>query len=167
MKQGQAADKFPTCKQYSRRSDTYSYSTPWPKLLLGFCPTSRWCSLHSKAHHNVTKQHERSLPGDATARRRLPSNVPRCCKSPQKRRHHQACKDGNDPPPSWIPRKDAKRGAIHCESGNLQTKLSRRCDGVAYLWLGYPGRSSGSGQPDSPPQSLELPYDPCVNGTQK
>ena len=110
LAQGQAADKLSTCKQHSRQKDTFSYSTTWPELLLGFCPTSRWCSLHSKAHHNVTKQHERSLPGDATARGRLPSNVPYCCKAAQKRRHYQACSDRNDSPPSWIPRKDAKRG---------------------------------------------------------
>ena len=44
------------------------------------------------------------------------------------------------------------------------TKLAQHCAGVAYLWLGYPGRSSGSGQPDSPPQSPELPYDRWARG---
>jgi hypothetical protein len=48
--------------------------------------------------------------------------------------------------------------------GNLQTKLARRCAGVAYLWLGYPGRGSGSGQPDSPPQSPEPPCDRWARG---
>ena len=167
LAQGQAADKLSTCKQHSRQKDTFSYSTTWPELLLGFCPTSRWCSLHSKAHHNVTKQHERSLPGDATARGRLPSNVPHCCKAAQKRRHYQACSDRNDSPPSWIPRKDAKRGAIHSESGNLQTKLSRCCGGAAHLCTGYAHRGSGWGQPNSPPESPELPCDRWARGATK
>ena len=145
----------------------FLYSTTWPELLLGFCPTSRWCSLHSKAHHNVTKQHERSLPGNATARGRLPSNVPHCCKAAQKRRHYQACTDRNDSPPSWIPRKDAKRGAIHCESGNLQTKLSRRCGGASCLSRRPSDRSSRWAQPNSPPQSPELPCDRWAVGTRK
>ena len=167
MAQGQAADKLSTCKQHSRQKDTFLYSTTWPELLLGFCPTNRWCSLHSKAHHNVTKQHERSLPGNATARGRLPSNVPHCCKAAQKRRHHQACTDRNDSPPSWIPRKDAKHGAIHCESGNLQTKLSRCCGGAAYLCTGYAHWSSGWAPPNSPPQSPELPCDRWARGATK
>ena len=100
LRQGQAADKCPTCKQHSRQKDTFLCSTTWPELLLGFCPTSRWCSLHSKAHHSVTKQHERSSPGDATARGRLTPRAPHHCDAPQKRRHHQACTDRNDSPPS-------------------------------------------------------------------
>ena len=100
LRQGQAADKCPTCKQHSRQKDTFLCSTTWPELLLGFCPTSRWCSLHSKAHHSVTKQHERSSPGDATARGRLTPRAPHHRDVPQKRRHHQACTDRNDSPPS-------------------------------------------------------------------
>ena len=45
------------------------------------------------------------------------------------------------------------------------TKLAQHCAGVAYLWLGYPGRSSGSGQPDSPPP--ELPRDRWARGATK
>ena len=44
----------------------------------------------------------------------------------------------------------------HLGSGNLQTRLARRRASAQYLWLRYPGRGSGSGQPDSPPQSPEL-----------
>ena len=51
--------------------------------------------------------------------------------------------------------------------GNLQPKLARSWAGVAYLWLGYPGRGSGSGQPDSPSQSPELTCDRWVVGTRK
>ena len=47
------------------------------------------------------------------------------------------------------------------------TKLAQHCAGVAYLWLGCPGRSSGSGQPDSPPQSPELPRDRWARGATK
>ena len=39
---------------------------------------------------------------------------------------------------------------------NLKTKLTRRSAGALHLWLRYPGWLSGSGQPDSPPQSSQL-----------
>ena len=58
-------------------------------------------------------------------------------------------------------------GALYSESDNLQTKLSRRWADVSDLWLGYPGRGSGSGQPDSPSQSPELTCDRWVVGTRK
>ena len=44
------------------------------------------------------------------------------------------------------------------------TKLARRWADVSDLWLGYPGRGSGSGQPDSPPQSPELTCDRWARG---
>ena len=51
--------------------------------------------------------------------------------------------------------------------GNLQTKLLRCCGGAAYLCTGYAHWSSGWAQPNSPPQSPELPCDRCIDGTTK
>ena len=64
------------------------------------------------------------------------------------------------------------RGRSRCATGHILvrkpvTKLARRCAGVGYLWLGYPGRSSGPGQPDSPPQPPELPCGRWAAGTRK
>ena len=50
---------------------------------------------------------------------------------------------------------------------NLPTKLARGCAGAQYLWLGYPGRSSGQTQPDSPLQSPEVPCVRWARGAEK
>ena len=55
-----------------------------------------------------------------------------------------------------VSRNRPMRGQGISSCGNLQTKLARRWADVSDLWLGCPGRGSGSGQPDSPPQSPEL-----------
>ena len=64
-------------------------------------------------------------------------------------------------------RKHHTWGVVWCGGPNLQTKLSRRCDDEVYLRLGCALRSSRWVKPNTRSQSLELPYDPCVNGTQK
>ena len=72
-------------------------------------------------------------------------------------RYSYMCLTQGSLPPN--PRNHCNCRPWHNCSENLPTKLSRGCAGAGYIWLGYPGRSSGQTQPDSPSQSPQVP---CV-----
>lgn len=74
-----------------------AYSATQSPLCL--CPLSQGCPWCGTVDHSVTKQHEGTLPGDATARHRLVAGAPHRCSAPRECRWHQACTNRNDSRP--------------------------------------------------------------------
>ena len=70
-------------------------------------------------------------------------------------------------PPGLNPVKACIWRGSSFQSGNLPTKLARGCAGEQYVWLGYPGRSSGQTQPGSPLQPPEVPGVGWARGAEK